>query len=90
VPIDPGTAFDWFQRGSLLAVSALLVFGYLIPKPTHEDVKAQRDKAQAQRDEAIALMAEMKNVTREAVDVMKSLDGKHPARAHNGQGSGGD
>jgi len=91
--VDPGAAFDWFKNSALVAVLILLIFGYLVPKPTHDDVKAQRDKAQAQRDETITVMVEMKGTmqesvtaTKEAVSVMKDVINALDGQGKEGQG----
>jgi hypothetical protein len=99
--VDPGTAFDWFKNGALAIVAALLAGGFLVPKPTLEDVKAQRDKSQAREADLIVVVTEMKgalqestHTTKEAVAVMKQvvtrLDGnRQPAKSRPGTSGGG-
>jgi hypothetical protein len=84
VPTD--TLFDWFQRGVLITMVVGFIGGWIAPKPTIDDMKAQRDKATSQRDEVMEIMMEMKNTlataasnNKQVIELMRDILRKLPS-----------
>lgn len=63
----------WGPTGLLALVVLLILFGRLIPKPTHDDVRQQRDEWKKTAEEALKQNTKLLESSRVADDTFRAL-----------------
>lgn len=63
----------WGPTGLLALCVLLIIIGRLIPKPTHDDVRRQRDEWKKVAEEALAQNSKLLESSRVADDTFRAL-----------------